>query len=276
MLATTFETPAEFEHASWEWLSRQPRRNNLILSIARRAVKLAENGRGWLISSDGGPELALFQTPQHPPAMSDGDIEAARCAARFLPPDLPGIVGPSAVADAFSAEWCARTSQSAHLHWEMTFYTLDRVEPFVHPGGSLRPATVADLDALRPLAMAAAKAMNLPAVEQLPDEVEKRIRRNIAGDRQFIWTEGSSIRAIAGYAEAMEDAGARIGLVYTPPELRGRGYGTAITGSLAQLLLDQGQAWVCLFADNANPVSNGIYRRLGFQPELDYRTWLFD
>ncbi len=81
---------------------------------------------------------------------------------------------------------------------------------------------------------------------------------------------------LASYAESLDDAGARIGLVYTRPELRGRGYGTAITGSLAQLLLNEGQAWVCLFADNANPVSNGIYQRLGFQPELTYRTWLFD
>jgi len=157
----------------------------------------------------------------------------------------------------------------------MTFYTLDRVERFVHPGGTLRRATLADLDDLRPLAIAAAKAMNLPMQEQQPEEIEKRIRRNIDGNRQFLWTEGSSIRAIASSAESLEDAGARIGLVYTPPEFRGCGYGTAITGSLAQLLLDQGQAWVSLFADNANPVSNRIYQRLGFQPELAYRTWLF-
>ncbi len=207
--------------------------------------------------------------------ISDGGIEAAGWAARLLPPDLPGIVGPSEVADAFSSEWCARTSQSAHLHWEMTFYTLDRVEPFAHPGGSLRRATFADLDHLRPLAIAAATDMNLPAAEQHPEEIETRIRRDIADNRQFLWTEASAIRAIASYAESLPDAGARIGLVYTPPELRGRGYGTAITGSLAQLLLDEGQAWVSLFADNANPVSNGIYLRLGFRPELLYRTWLF-
>jgi predicted GNAT family acetyltransferase len=157
----------------------------------------------------------------------------------------------------------------------MTFYTLDRVEPFHHPGGSLRRATLADLDDLRPLAIAAAKAMNLPLHEQNPEEIEKRIRRNIDGNRQFLWTEGSSIRAIASSAESLPDSGARIGLVYTPLELRGRGYGTAITGSIAQLLLDQGQAWVSLFADNSNPVSNRIYQRLGFRPELTYRTWQF-
>jgi predicted GNAT family acetyltransferase len=274
MRVANFETPAEFQQAAGAWLARAPRRNNLILTILRRTVKSAENARCWLVSA-GGPEIALLQTPPSDVTISDGSIEAARWAARFLPSDLPGIVGPSAVADAFSKEWCSRTSQSAHLHWEMTFYTLDRVEPFRHPGGNLRRATLADLDDLLPLAAAAAKDMNLPLTEQNPEDVERRIRRNIAGARQFMWTEDSAIRAIAGYAEALDDAGARIGLVFTPPALRGRGYGTAITGSLAQLLLDEGQAWVSLFADNANPVSNGIYRRLGFQPELTYRTWSF-
>jgi len=281
MRIASFESPAEFQHAAENWLAREPRRNNLILSILRRSVKLAEPARGWMVSSDSGPEIALLQTPRHPPAMSDGNIEAAQCAAQLLAPDLPGIVGPSGVADAFSAEWCARTSGSAHLHWEDTFYTLDRVEPFRRPAGNLQRATLADLDDLRPLAIAAAKDINLPLAEQDPEEIEKRIRRNIAGNRQFLWAaaervgEVPAIPAIASYAESLEDAGARIGLVYTPPELRGRGYGTAITGSLAQLLLNEGQAWVSLFADNANPVSNGIYRRLGFRPELVYRTWLF-
>jgi predicted GNAT family acetyltransferase len=240
MQVASFEDPAEFERASWEWLIRESRRNNLILSILRRAVKSAEEARGWLVSSDRGLELALLQTQQRPPTLSDGSVEAAQHAARWLPLDIPGIVGPSAVADAFAAEWSLRTSGSAHLHSEMTFCVLDRVEPFRAPGGSLRRATLADLDALVPLAIAAAKDMNLPAVEQNPEDIEKRIRRNIAGNRQFLWMEGASIRAVAGYAESLENAGARIGMVYTPPELRGRGYGTAITGSLAQLLLDQG------------------------------------
>jgi predicted GNAT family acetyltransferase len=281
MRVASFETPAGLDDALEAWLARAPRRNNLILTALRRAVKLGEPARGWLVSSASGPEIVLLQTPPHNVTLSDGSIEAAQWVARFLPHDFPGIVGPSEVADAFSVDWCARTSQSADLHGEMTFYTLGRVEPFRHPSGNMRRATLADLDDLLPLAIAAAKDMNLPLHEQNPEEMEKRLRRNIAGNRQFLWIaaervgEAPSIQAIASYAESMDDAGARIGLVYTRPEVRGQGYGTAITGSLAQLLLNQGQAWVCLFADNANPVSNGIYRRLGFRPELNYRTWVF-
>jgi predicted GNAT family acetyltransferase len=275
MRVTVYEIPAEFQNAAEDWLALAPRRNNLILTILRRAVKLAEPARAWLVSSDSGPEIALLQTPRQPVVSSDGNIDAARWAAQSLPIDLPGIVGPSDVADAFCEGWRGRSSARPHFHGEMIFYTLDRVEVFRRPPGELRRATFDDFDALLPLAITAAKDMNLPPVEQIPEEVEKRVRRSVAGNHMFLWVEESSIQAIAAYAETIGKAGARIGLVYTRPELRGRGYGTAITGTLAQLLLDEGQAWVSLFADAANPVSNGIYQRLGFKPELNYRTWLF-
>ena len=61
--------------------------------------------------------------------ISDGTIEAAHWARRFLPPDLAGVVGPAAIADKFLAEWRANKSAVVRLHSEMTFYTLDHVAP---------------------------------------------------------------------------------------------------------------------------------------------------
>ncbi len=275
MQVRRFETPKRFQEAAGAWLVREPKRNNLVLSILHRSLQSGEEGAGWTVQSDGGIELALFQTPPHEVALSGGNAEAARMAARSLPLDVPGVVGPSVIGDAFSSEWRALSHGHANLHWEMTFYTVERVEVFRVPGGALSRASLEDLNALIPMAIAAAKDMNLPPQEQNPAEVEKRVRRNIAGARQFLWTDNGAICAIASYAAAFHNGGPRIGLVFTRPELRGKGYGTAITGSLARLLLTEGQPWVSLFADKSNPRSNRIYQRLGFRPELDYRTWLF-
>ena len=275
MQVRRFATPKEFQETAGAWLGREPKRNNLTLSILHRALQSGEEGLGWAVESEAGIELALFQTPPNQVTLSDGSVEGVRMAARSLPRDLPGVVGPSAVADTFSDEWSVVSRRRANLHWEMTFYTVERIEAFRVPGGELRRASLADLGALLPLAIAAAKDMNLPPQEQIPDEVEKRVKRSIAGARQFLWIDDGTICAIAGYAEAFHNGGPRIGIVFTPPEMRGRGYGAAITGSLAQLLLTKGHPWVSLFADKANPQSNRIYQRLGFRPELDYRTWLF-
>ena len=69
--------------------------------------------------------------------------------------------------------------------------------------------------------------------------------------------------------------GIRIGPIYTPPELRRRGYASALTAALTQMLLDRGRRFCFLFTDLANPTSNSIYQRIGFRPIGDYRVVAF-
>ncbi len=61
----------------------------------------------------------------------------------------------------------------------------------------------------------------------------------------------------------------RIGPVFTPLTRRGHGYGPAVTAAAADLAHRSGTADVVLFADSANPVSNAIYQRIGFEPVCD-------
>jgi predicted GNAT family acetyltransferase len=66
----------------------------------------------------------------------------------------------------------------------------------------------------------------------------------------------------------------RVGPVYTPPERRGRGYAAAVTSLATQRLLDAG-ARPMLFTDLANPTSNGVYARLGYERVGDLARWTF-
>jgi ribosomal protein S18 acetylase RimI-like enzyme len=58
---------------------------------------------------------------------------------------------------------------------------------------------------------------------------------------------------------------ARIGPVYTAPAFRGRGCAGALVAHLSGQLMAGGADAVSLFTDLANPVSNRVYRRLGFR-----------
>ncbi len=49
---------------------------------------------------------------------------------------------------------------------------------------------------------------------------------------------------------------------------RGRGYASWVVASLTQQLLDAG-ARPCLYTDQANPVSNLVYERIGYEPVHD-------
>ena len=75
--------------------------------------------------------------------------------------------------------------------------------------------------------------------------------------------------SICGYGSPTPN-GVRIGPVYTPPELRGHGYATALTAELSQRLLDGrlyegGRRFCFLYTDLANPTSNAIYERIGYR-----------
>ncbi len=70
--------------------------------------------------------------------------------------------------------------------------------------------------------------------------------------------------------------GIRVAPVYTPPELRGRGYASALTAAVTQAQLDEGKRYCFLFTDLANPTSNHIYQAIGYEPVADASDYRFD
>ena len=70
--------------------------------------------------------------------------------------------------------------------------------------------------------------------------------------------------------------GTVISLVYTPPELRSRGYATSSVYQLTKKLLIGGYKFCSLFTDLANPASNHIYPKIGFVPLGDTLEFDFE
>jgi len=83
-----------------------------------------------------------------------------------------------------------------------------------------------------------------------------------------VWETADGPVSLAGRTRAVAGQ-ARIGPVYTPPEHRGRGYGGAVTIAVSQQALAAGVNDVLLYTDLANPTSNALYQRLGYQPVTD-------
>ena len=70
--------------------------------------------------------------------------------------------------------------------------------------------------------------------------------------------------------------GVRIGPVFTPRDRRGLGYASALVAEASQAQLDAGRRFCFLFTDMANPTSNGVYRRIGYEPVRDVEVVRFD
>lgn len=80
---------------------------------------------------------------------------------------------------------------------------------------------------------------------------------------------------MAGYGSETAH-GARIGPVYTPPERRRRGYGSALTAHLSGHLIAGGRTSCFLYTDLGNATSNGIYRAVGYELVCESADLAFD
>ncbi|MGW3631744.1 GNAT family N-acetyltransferase [Streptomyces sp. NPDC005122] len=67
----------------------------------------------------------------------------------------------------------------------------------------------------------------------------------------------------------------QVDVVYTPAELRGRGYAGAVAAEVSRAALTAGARDVVLFADQSNPTSNALYQRLGYRTLTDWAVYDF-
>ena len=113
--------------------------------------------------------------------------------------------------------------------------------------------------------------------EPPPETSEEWLERRKADPDSGIamWEVDGAVVSMGSYGGPTPN-GARIGPIYTPPDQRRRGYGSALTADLTQLQLDRGRRFCFLFTDLANPTSNSIYQQIGYQPVSDSDQWAFE
>src|SRR5690606_5754348 len=175
--------------------------------------------------------------------------------------------GPSDVSNAFAHEWGLGTTEVVR----MRCYRLDDLEPPDVPG-SMRLAGVEDIPQLQAFEREFFRETDMP----MPGADHRRriLQSMTLGNAHGLWYEGDSVRAMAR-ASAQLRGMSRVGLVYTPPEHRRRGYGAAITAAVSRWALDQGARDVVLFTVLANPTSNSIYQKIGYGPVYDGAEYRF-
>src|SRR5262249_8891930 len=120
------------------------------------------------------------------------------------------------------------------------------------------PATAADRDLL----LAWLNAFHAEVGPEGPNQAERVVSDQIGYGGLLLWEHEGRPVSVAGRNRAAAGQ-SRIGPVYTPPGLRGRGYGGAVTAAVTQAALDAGAEGAVLFTDLANPTSNTLYQRLG-------------
>ena len=174
-------------------------------------------------------------------------------------------------ADAFAAAWRDHSGDIVSVHRRMRQFRLgELIRPEPGPEGAARLADRRDRDLLTEWFGAFVRDVGDPPRQDHGTAVDERL--SYGG--LTVWTASGAPVSMAGVTRSVAGM-VRVGSVYTPPALRGRGYAGAMTAAVSQAARDAASREVVLFTDLANPTSNALYQRLGYRPVEDRVTLSF-
>ena len=220
----------------------------------------------------------LLRTPPHGVVLSRFEsleaVDEVAEAVLDMHPGLPGAVGPNDVVARFATTWSRLTGASARLGIRQRVHAAAAVRDLPRAPGRMREAGPEDI----PTVLSWIRAFADEALGDMPhvEDVEATYRRREADPdgAWLLWDDDGPV-SLAAYGSPTP-TGTRVGPVYTPPELRGRGYATSLVVELTAERLATGLGFCFLFTDLANPTSNAIYARIGYEPVADWDQWAFE
>ncbi|MCL4544335.1 MAG: GNAT family N-acetyltransferase [Chloroflexi bacterium] len=276
-----------FHQAATSFLERWEAEHVLLLGLCSSLAEAPLNGdqpTPYYFATVSGPsdvQLAALMTPPQRLVLSRVlDPDALPLLAEDLLSTqwpVPGVLGPKAHAQGFAALWKRLTGEPFHLHMAERIYQLEQVVPVTTVPGFSRRAAVGDRPLLidwfiqLQLQREAEGASGEAAQQEAGAAVDRRLMSRAGG--LYLWIDERPV-SLAGYAGPTPN-GIRIGPVFTPPQFRRRGYASAVTAALSQILLDAGYRFCSLFTDLANPTSNKIYQQIGYRPVCDVDVYRF-
>jgi predicted GNAT family acetyltransferase len=268
------------EHAG-DFLAAREAEHNLVLGLSSRLEHMprlyGEPAYLAVIEDDGEVVAAALRTPPHNLVLSEidrpGAVELFAADVRLAYDALPGVLGPKEQTRQFVAVWEEATGAKGRLEREQRAFRAESVDPPEGVAGNMRSYEDGDFDlAVRWMDAFVDEALGHPEPETSAEFVERRKHDPDGG--LVVWEDGETV-CMAGFGGRTPN-GIRIGPVYTPPEHRRRGYGSALTAALTRQLLGEGRRFCFLFTDLANPTSNRIYQQIGYRPVTDIDLWVFN
>lgn len=246
-------------------LEREPVANNLVLTLLERASASPIPGTFWLVRDDRGEARAVaLRWPASMPAalgVVPVDLVGALVegVARSVP-DLRGVGGDVVSASAFAGAWVEQCHRGAAPVEGQRIHRLVGDPKLPPVAGILRRATATDVALVRGwMSEFGAETGDVPS----SGDSEQRI----ADGEVWLWDVGAPVAMAA--ARPPVAGVSRVGPVYTPPELRNRGYAGAAVGALSTELLSTVATTCILYTQLSNPVSNSVYRRIGYRPVIE-------
>jgi uncharacterized protein len=272
----TYQTPQAYLDATLAFLERREIENNLLiglpngftdknaakpnchfLSCFRDGVITASSVKTWVKAIIAGTDY------------TNEELQLIADYYRTNDNNVQGVVGESSIAEKFAKIY---HSGDVTRHVMIT-HELTQIKALSHSNGNLEQGRIDDIELLTDWYLAFIDDTHIrPRLTR--EEAKNNLSFRIEGGNVFVWRDGGELVSIAATVRKTTNA-AILGIVYTPPELRGKGYASTLVGQLTENLLSSGFTKCGLLTEADNPTSNKIYRRIGYEPIGEYTDIVF-
>jgi predicted GNAT family acetyltransferase len=271
MKVTRYETAEAFLEAAQPLLMMAEAENNLLLGVAQGIARNPSAAKDPYLATVGNETGVLACAVHIAPfklIITRANREPIAALARGVfqaVPQLSGVTGPSRSVDDFTLAWSKLSGVEAVLGMRLRIHETRKVVDSDLPAapGHFRPAAPAD----RAMLTKWTEVFVSEARIADPVDASRVVDNSIARGRLHVWENAGPVSMAAWTGKT--PSGVRINFVYTPRELRGKGYGTACVKALTKQQLDQGNAFCWLYTDISNAASPNIFKRIGYWPVSD-------
>jgi predicted GNAT family acetyltransferase len=266
-----YKTPQLFLADNEFFLEKREMENNLILGICNGFADKTKVQEGCVfISAVDGSGIKAASIKTAAKAIIAGETTDNRytkeLADYYRERDigLKGVFGEDPYVSWFSFFY----GKQPAIDMTLLVHRLTAVNKLPVAPGRFEMANYKDVDLVTAWSMVFEEEKD-PAVRKSKDQVLKATQDKIAAGDVFQWTNQGAIVSIAAINRRTKNAGI-VGLVYTPEEHRRQGYATSLVQRLSAHILQNGFKYCGLFTDKANPTSNHIYQKIGYEPIAEY------
>jgi predicted GNAT family acetyltransferase len=270
MAVTRYESAQSFLDAAQPTLMLAEAENNLLLAVAHGIARNPAAATSPYLATVGTAAGLLACAVHISPfkmvitrASRDLIVALAKDAFEAVP-DLEGVSGPARSADDFALAWRRLSGVEPKLGMRLRIHETRKIldTDVTAPSGRFRQATTADQELL------SAWTSDFIAEAKIPDPVDagRVVADSIGRGRLYLWDDGGPVSMAAWTGKTPN--GVRINFVYTPRELRGKGFGTACVRALTRQQLELGNAFCWLYTVSS-AASPNIFKRIGYWPVSD-------
>ena len=176
---------------------------------------------------------------------------------------LEAVVGEEATANYFKNRWIHIKKLNFKVSIHLGVYECHQVKLPKLNSENLIQATENHVDILKTYITGFSQDC-FPDKPIIDENIEKLMYKHLKNKSLYLLqlTDTQIVSMVANTRSTLN--GGTISLVYTPPNLRAKGYASVSVALLTDKIIKNGKKFATLFTDLTNPTSNSIYQKIGF------------